>query len=97
MPKLVCRKCECEFKPELNGVGVIETMNNSEAEPYKIWKADLWKCPGCGIEVVAGFSGQGISPIAQHFQSGCFADALDVVKQSKLVVYDHERPKNATM
>lgn len=96
MPKLVCRKCECEFKPELNGVGVIETVHNSEAKPYKLWQADLWKCPGCGIEVVAGFSGLGIIPIAEHFQES-FSEALNVVKQSKLVVYDHERPKNATM
>ena len=91
MPKLVCPKCECEFRPKLNGVGVIETMNFG-VDPYKLWRADLWECPGCSMEVVAGFSGQGITPLAEHFQNG-FAEELEDLKQAKMIVYDHERPR----
>ncbi len=53
MPKLVCVKCQCELRPETNDTTVIET---AKFGPYKIWDADTWKCPGCGIEVVALFN-----------------------------------------
>ena len=87
MAKLVCAKCECELRPETNGVGVIETASFG---PYKIWDADLWKCPGCGIEIVAGF---GQRPIAQHFEED-FDKELKVVKETRpRVLYDNERPK----
>lgn len=86
--KLVCVKCEVELKPSVNGTIVIETMRF--AEPYKIWSADTWKCPGCDVEIVAGF---GMNPIAEHFQSG-FEDKLEAAKsRAKKLVYDHERVK----
>ena len=33
--------------------------------PYKIWYADLWKCPNCKNEIIVGF---GCAPVAEHFQ-----------------------------
>lgn len=90
MPKLVCVKCECEYKVELNGVGVVETASFG---PYRLWNADLWKCPGCGAEVVAGFSGQGIEPMIEHYEPG-FKELLERMKEDwPRVVYDNERPK----
>ena len=91
MAKLVCAKCECELRPELNGVGVIETMDNDNARPYKLWVADLWKCPGCEIEVVSGFSGVGEAPMAEHWSEN-FDQCLEYVKNRPRVYYDHERP-----
>ena len=88
--KLVCPRCQCEFKPHTNGVGVIETMDRGEAA-YRLWRADLWACPGCDARVVAGFSGHGYEPIAEHYQPE-FAAELAVIKASKVVVIDNERP-----
>ena len=86
MAKLVCVKCECELRPEINGVGVIETASFG---PYKIWHADLWQCPGCGIAIVAGFGQQ---PIVEHFED--FDKELKLVKETyPRIIYDNERPK----
>ena len=60
----VCKKCNCEMRPEKNGVGVLDMYRPSdcnEPQPYEIWDADLWKCPSCGIEVVGGFGSSAIS------------------------------------
>lgn len=59
----VCPECQCEMRPETNGVGVLDYNDNG---PYAIYDADLWKCPRCGKEVIGGF-GQG--PIARHHDS----------------------------
>lgn len=45
----------------------------SEAEhwsPYKLWSGDLWRCPGCGHQIV---SGTGRAPVAEHYEKD-FAD-----------------------
>jgi len=60
----VCKKCQCEMRPETNGVGLLDMFNPSnttEPQPYQIWDADLWKCPKCGLEVVLGFAYDAIS------------------------------------
>ena len=59
----VCMKCKRELHPEENGVGVLD-MADSRA--YELFDADLWKCPGCGMEVVGGF---GHGPLASHFNA----------------------------
>ena len=62
----VCPECNRELWPETNGVGVLDMFRPSDSdkeEPYEVYDADLWKCPGCGIEVVGGF---GSGPIARH-------------------------------
>jgi hypothetical protein len=46
-----------------NSVTVEEVME--DGSPYKLWEADLWECPDCGVELIAGF---GQSPIAEHWQ-----------------------------
>ena len=50
------------MRPKRIGVGV-EAMTNSG--PYQLWVADLMACPGCGVEVVAGFAKH---PLVEHFQ-----------------------------
>ena len=85
MSKIICVKCECEFRPEQNRVGVIETASFG---PYKLWRADLWKCPSCGIEVVSGF---GRKPVAEHFEES-FGTELENLKSTTRIVYDNERP-----
>ena len=58
----VCIKCNCELRPDKNGVGVLDMADFGPAELYD---ADLWKCPRCGIEVVGGF---GINAISAHYE-----------------------------
>lgn len=64
----ICTKCEIRMRPEKNDVHVEEYAGNG---PYKIWSADLWKCPSCGIEIIAGF---GFNPLVEHFQEKLYAD-----------------------
>lgn len=63
---MVCVKCQVKLKPERNGVHVVETFGRDSAVPYKLWAADLYKCPDCGLEIVAGF---GANNYAEHFES----------------------------
>jgi hypothetical protein len=92
MPKLVCSQCETELKPYHNGTLVIETADFGEPKPspYKVWQADTWKCPGCGIEIVAGF---GTNPLRQDHYVKDFPEWLDrQLAEADQIVYDHERP-----
>ena len=48
---VVCVDCNVQFKTERIGVYILETYLNDQ--PYKLWNADLLRCPGCGRDVVA--------------------------------------------
>ena len=76
----VCVKCEVELYPEKNDIRVLDTMPGGS--PYKIWCADKWKCPICGIEIVTGF---GLGPIAEHYEPG-FDDLLANTQAADTVV-----------
>ena len=76
MPKPVCAKCQRFFRPLRNNVEVLENRpaENGAApgleapeswEPYKLWFADAWQCPGCGVVIVTGFARQ---PYWEHYQ-----------------------------
>jgi hypothetical protein len=85
MPKMVCVSCEVELKPKENGVLVIEEASFG---PYKIWYADVWKCPKCQTETVAGF---GHDPLMEHYEEG-FADFLEKAKsRASRIIYDKEK------
>jgi len=60
--KLVCVKCGKELRCKKNEIIVEELVLSKSC---RIWEADLWKCPGCRTEIIAGF---GLEPIAEHFQ-----------------------------
>lgn len=86
MPKIVCVNCEVEYKVSSNDVLVIE---HASFGPYKVWNADLWKCPECGVEVVAGFAQ--IPLRADHYASD-FPAWLGRIKAAyKHVINDYER------
>lgn len=76
MPKPACLKCQRFYRPKKNGFIWCEGMpkeNHAEPgishpekwEPYKIWSGDLWKCGGCGHELIVGSGYQPIS--VQHY------------------------------
>ena len=87
MPKSVCAKCEVELKPEENGVIVAEMMRNN-TEIYKLWEADLWKCPECGVEVVLGFA---LQAFMEHFEGDINAKLDEMKLSGRRIIYDKER------
>ena len=46
-----------------NSVTVEELVDDGSG--YKLWDADLWECPDCGHQIIAGF---GKAPLAYHWQ-----------------------------
>ena len=81
MPKPVCVKCACFYRPKKNGYCLVEGMPNGTThpdenirghrkpeawQPYKLWVADLWECPDCGHQMINGFASR---PLAEHYQS----------------------------
>ena len=81
MPKIVCVKCEVEYKPEENGV-VVEEMASFGS--YKLWQADLVKCPKCGNEIIAGFGNENF---AEHYQP----DYKEILKSYPKTYKDYEK------
>lgn len=62
--KPICVECEVEFIPEKNGVYVAEMFQKNE-KIYRLWQADMLKCPACDKKIIFGF---GNRPIAEHFE-----------------------------
>ncbi len=75
----VCKKCNCELRPETNGVGVLDM---ADWGPYALYDADLWRCPKCGMEVVGGF---GCGPISAHFEPD-FLTQIDSYQKLGLLI-----------
>jgi hypothetical protein len=48
----LCVKCQVEYRPEKNDVVVEEIAAFGS---YKLWCADLWKCPICHNQIVNGY------------------------------------------
>lgn len=55
MPRVVCVKCERDFKMADVGIMFADMAYNPPQE-MAIASADIMKCPGCGAEIVVGFS-----------------------------------------
>ena len=85
--KPVCRQCQTTYRPHKNGAPTIE-MAFDPPQPYKIWGSDIWKCPGCGHEIVAGFADRAL---AEHYEDD-FAEVLKRVESDKWVTYSYEKP-----
>lgn len=59
----VCTDCHRFMVIKRNGVTVEELMD--DGAPYKLWDADLYECPNCGVQIATGFAQ---APLAEHFQ-----------------------------
>ena len=89
MPRVSCVACQCELRRHATGIFFVEMTNFG---PYKLWHADLWKCPGCGYEAVHGF---GDRPLREHYEPD-FKEFLDGIKASgKKIIFCYERPVRA--
>lgn len=64
---IVCVKCETELRPHKTGAYLVELFQENK-QIYKIWQCDIWKCPICGVEVVAGLAQ---NPTMEHFSGDC--------------------------
>jgi hypothetical protein len=82
-PHYVCAECEIEMRPKTNCVYVIEMATFG---PYKVWEADLWRCPNCGHETIAGFA---LEPLAEHYEDR-FQEILKTAKHSGRCYYAYQ-------
>ena len=73
--KPICIQCRRFFRPKKNGFYFLEGRplvsdakpgNDAQWAPCKVWSGDLWRCPGCGAEILSGF---GQEAIAEQYQS----------------------------
>ncbi len=85
MPKMVCSQCQLELQPQKTGVILIEMADFGE---YKIWSADLWRCPDCGMGIVAGFADE---PIRIHHEDDFPAVLAGIhANPDAWILYDYE-------
>ena len=90
MHRPVCLECYVEMRCSTNGVYVIE-MAGKPPTPYKIWKADAYKCPSCGNEVVTGFA---LKPFSLSGDPDFSATLQRVKCGPGPVLYDFEKPED---
>jgi len=93
MRRPICVDCEVQFAVEEVGIFVVE-MFDDPPRPYKVWAADLWRCPGCKKEAVAGF---GEHPLWQNFDGSDvkFSPAwLEESKQRIVRVYERVKKES---
>src|ERR1039458_5610600 len=81
----VCVKCHTEMRCEKNGVGVLDMSSNEQ--PYQLWEADKFKCPGCGFEVVVGFAQRA----TEHWE-GPFQQFLNRNIAEHTLIANYEKP-----
>jgi hypothetical protein len=76
--KPICVPCRRFFRVQKNGYCFTEGMPNGKHpgptppgkeadeywQPYKLWQGDLWRCEGCGAEILSGF---GRVPVAERY------------------------------
>lgn len=96
MPKPICVKCRRFYKPHKNGTYFVEAkprggslapagLEAPEAwEPYKLWVGDLWRCSGCGAEIIVGC---GNAPLSQDYKFSFEAD-IAATEADKITIND---------
>lgn len=79
MNKPICVKCELAFEVERMGVYVKEIYNMGI---YKVWAADLLKCPKCGFEVIGAW---GDNPLAMAHEDNRMKTVLEACDLSNQI------------
>ena len=93
--KPICVPCQRFYRMEKSGYYFIEGMprfaqapKGTEApdqwQPYKLWAGDLWRCEGCGAQIV---NGTRRNPISEHYQPH-FSGDVERLNASQLQVND---------
>lgn len=60
-----CSACRVSYRPLKNDITVLETMDQSFKQPYRLWQADLVQCPVCKHRLITGF---GAEHWAEHYE-----------------------------
>ena len=79
MNKPICVKCGVAFKEERTGVYVKELYG---LDIYKVWAADLLKCPKCGIEILGSW---GDNPLASCHETDRMKTVLEACELSNQI------------
>ena len=80
MPRPVCVNCRREMRCSKTG-RVLEMV--SAGRPYQLWSVDEFKCPTCGMRVLAGY---GRAPMAEGFDEDRYATMKEYEETEKNVV-----------
>jgi len=75
----VCAACQVDMRPKMNGVGVLDMASFG---PCNLWDADLWECPKCELQIVAGF---GSNPVSGHYEGDRFERLIQSYREHSLV------------
>lgn len=75
---VICIKCSRRMVKEKSGVVVAELLRSGQV--YKLWYADLFRCPECSIEVISDLADHAF---AEKFTSN-FTETLDRCKLGKI-------------
>ena len=83
----VCVQCQCEMRCSKTGATIVVMSGD---EPYQIWQADIFQCPGCGFEAVTGWAGK---PFKYRHEEN-FQQAVEGYRRQKCerVEYVYEKP-----
>ena len=76
MPRMVCVRDGIEFRVIKNEVVL--------AQPGALWYGDLWKCPTCGTEVVAGIGQEPFFEAGRHADVG--AEVVRLWKAGAVII-----------
>jgi len=89
MPKVICAPCQRQFKPEKNGVIAVELYANNTLV-YRIFRADLLRCPECGSLIVAGFAQKPYMANWTHSEEDLRQHIKEVIEKGGTVIFDKE-------
>ena len=78
--RVLCTDCGRDFQVEKTGV-LIKELFMGDKEVYRIWNADLLRCPGCNIMVISRCAD---NPIAEHWEKEKMAAMLERCKEKTL-------------
>ena len=87
MTNLTCVPCQTKYTIKKQGVLLVTTFG--ENQPYKIYEGDVWICPNCSHELIAGVASH---PIAEHYQQPRFDEILRKAQEAGTpIIYQYER------
>ena len=89
MPKVICVKCERDFRPKDIGVLFLD-MAYDPPMPMQSHSADIWECPGCKQEIVVGMS------TGNHDQNYIMRETESAAVNDRRIVrsFENEKMKN---
>ena len=82
MPRMVCVRDGVEFRVIKNEVVL--------AQPDALWYGDLWRCPTCGAEVVAGI---GQEPFLEAWRGDIGAEVVKLWKAGAVIINKKAAPR----